>query len=173
PRSVIFGIGTLFTPAPARPTALSDAGISRLCMSAERTRMASGSAMSPAMRYRSAGSRDRPILAIGLSVRTVYTDTILSGHVQVCDTDCPRDTVSCFKLIHVSPYMHRFPLRRAGVLSLLVALFALGGASVAPTRGFAGTHATAIVWEARSVRQAPIVRNARRRRPVAIAGAVP
>jgi len=69
--------------------------------------------------------------------------------------------------------MHRFPLRRAGVLSLLVALFALGGASVAPTRGFAGTHASAIVWEARSVRQAPIVRNARRRRPIAIARAVP
>ena len=81
--------------------------------------------------------------------------------------------MSCFKLIHVSLYMHRFPLRRAGVLSLLVALFALGGASVAPTRGFAGTHATAIVWEARSSRQAPIVQNAPRRRPIAIAGADP
>jgi hypothetical protein len=64
-------------------------------------------------------------------------------------------------------------MRRAGVLSLLVALFALAGASVAPTRLLTGTHATAIVWEARSPRQAPVIRHARHRVPIAIAGATP
>ena len=36
------GAGMLFTPAPARPTAATVSGISMLCMSAERTMIASG-----------------------------------------------------------------------------------------------------------------------------------
>jgi len=42
PRFDIAATGMLFVPAPARPIALTDAGIVMPCMSCERTRMASG-----------------------------------------------------------------------------------------------------------------------------------
>jgi hypothetical protein len=42
PRRLMTSTGMLFTPAPARPMALTLAGISALCMSAERTMTASG-----------------------------------------------------------------------------------------------------------------------------------
>jgi len=43
PRSLIFLTGMLLVPAPARPMAFTVGGMSMPCMSAERTRMASGS----------------------------------------------------------------------------------------------------------------------------------
>jgi hypothetical protein len=42
PRSLIALTGMLLVPAPARPMALTDFGISILCMSADRTSTASG-----------------------------------------------------------------------------------------------------------------------------------
>jgi len=56
------------------------------------------------------------------------------------------------------------------MLSLIVALFALGGATVAPTRGVAGTSAAAIVWQARETRTAPVSRAVRRRAPALTTG---
>jgi hypothetical protein len=51
-------------------------------------------------------------------------------------------------------------LRRARLASLIVALLALSGAAVAPTRGLGGTTAASIVWQARDERQAPVARKA-------------
>jgi len=42
PRRLSFATGTLFVPAPARATASTLGGISIECMSAERSRIASG-----------------------------------------------------------------------------------------------------------------------------------
>ena len=42
PRSVIAGIGMLFVPAPARAMAFTDSGTSMECISAERSKIASG-----------------------------------------------------------------------------------------------------------------------------------
>jgi hypothetical protein len=53
-------------------------------------------------------------------------------------------------------------IRRAGVLTVLVAMVALGGASVAPTRGLQGRHGASVVWQARDAQQAPVTRNIRR-----------
>src|SRR6266478_2079446 len=61
--------GMLFTPAPARPTALREGPNSRRCRSAERTRMASGSAASFTTAYCSAGKRFRPTWAMLFSTR--------------------------------------------------------------------------------------------------------
>jgi hypothetical protein len=50
-------------------------------------------------------------------------------------------------------------MRRASVAALLVALFALTGAAVAPTRGVAGSRTTvSIVWEHRGARTVPVAR---------------
>jgi hypothetical protein len=54
-------------------------------------------------------------------------------------------------------------LRRAGLASLLVALFAVAGASVAPTQALSGIAAATVVWQARDERPAPVARQARRR----------
>jgi hypothetical protein len=51
-------------------------------------------------------------------------------------------------------------LRRASFASLIVALLALSGATVAPTRGLGGTNAPSIVWQARDERQAPVAQKA-------------
>jgi len=50
-------------------------------------------------------------------------------------------------------------MRRAGILSLIVAMFALAGASVPPTRGLSGTFQSGIVWQAREPRTAPVSRS--------------
>ena len=42
PRRLIWSMGMLFTPAPARPMARTPGGIAKSCRSAERTRIASG-----------------------------------------------------------------------------------------------------------------------------------
>ena len=47
PRAFIFLTGTLLVPAPARAMALTLAGMSISSMFCERTRIASGSAISP------------------------------------------------------------------------------------------------------------------------------
>ena len=49
------------TPAPARPIALTDAGIAIPCMSCDRTRIASGRSTDLPTSYRAGGSRCRPI----------------------------------------------------------------------------------------------------------------
>jgi hypothetical protein len=49
-------------------------------------------------------------------------------------------------------------LRRTGFASLLVALLAMSGAAVAPTRGLGGLSAPSVVWQARDERQAPVAR---------------
>jgi hypothetical protein len=49
PRCDSLGIGMLLVPAPARPTARTLKGMSSSCMSAERSRIASGRAMSVAI----------------------------------------------------------------------------------------------------------------------------
>jgi len=54
-------------------------------------------------------------------------------------------------------------MRRAGVASLLIALFALAGASVAPTRGVDGPQRASIVWQVRGDRTSHVVRNTRPR----------
>src|SRR5712691_1651732 len=61
--------GMLFTPAPARPTALREGPNSCLCRSAERTRMACGSFASVTTAYCSAGKRFRPTWAMLFSTR--------------------------------------------------------------------------------------------------------
>ena len=48
PRAVMAATGILLVPAPARPMALTVSGITRSCILAERTRMASGWAISDA-----------------------------------------------------------------------------------------------------------------------------
>ena len=48
PFSVMAGIGILFVPAPARATAFTEPGISILCISAERSKIASGFSISDA-----------------------------------------------------------------------------------------------------------------------------
>jgi len=48
PRSEHLSSGMLLTPAPARAIAFTEAGMSMLCMSAERSRMASGLTISVA-----------------------------------------------------------------------------------------------------------------------------
>src|SRR5204862_49083 len=68
-----FTTGMLLTPAPARPTAFNFGGISRSCILAERTRMASGFFMSLPTRYRSAGRRSRPSAEMLFNVRISYT----------------------------------------------------------------------------------------------------
>src|SRR6185295_5707902 len=69
--------GMLLVPAPARPTARRLSGSASLCMSAERTRMASGPLMSDATSKRSRGRRSRPLMLMLLSVwilnRIVFT----------------------------------------------------------------------------------------------------
>src|SRR5207245_6150262 len=69
PRFDSAATGMLFTPAPARPTALREGPNSRRCRSAERTRMASGSAASFTTAYCSAGKRFRPTWAMLFSTR--------------------------------------------------------------------------------------------------------
>src|SRR5262245_40098674 len=71
PRLFIRSTGMLFTPAPARPIALTLAGMSIACMSWERTRMASGSCRCAPWAYCPAGSRFNPTWEIELSVRTL------------------------------------------------------------------------------------------------------
>src|SRR5256885_10933960 len=61
--------GMLFPPAPARPTDLREGPNSRLCRSAERTRMACGSFASFTPAYCSAGKRLRPTWAMLFSTR--------------------------------------------------------------------------------------------------------
>src|SRR5437868_4758565 len=68
PRLESAGTGMLLTPAPARPTALSDGPNSNLCRSAERTRMASGSFASFTREYFSENLLS-PICAIWLMTR--------------------------------------------------------------------------------------------------------
>ena len=64
PFSVIAGIGILFVPAPARATALTVAGNSIECMSAERRRIASGLLISEATSYSSRGNFSNPATEI-------------------------------------------------------------------------------------------------------------
>ena len=59
PASANLSSGMLFTPAPARATALHFAGMSMTCISAERTRMASASSTLSVSSYSSV-SRARP-----------------------------------------------------------------------------------------------------------------
>ena len=54
-------------------------------------------------------------------------------------------------------------MRRASVATLLVALFALTGATVAPTRGVASPQTASIVWELRGTEKAPVARHVARR----------
>jgi hypothetical protein len=61
PRADSSATGMLLVPAPARATAFTLAGIGLLCMSAERTSTASGSATSLAMTYSAVGRRSRPL----------------------------------------------------------------------------------------------------------------
>jgi hypothetical protein len=49
-------------------------------------------------------------------------------------------------------------LRRAGLVSLIVALMAISGASVAPVRGADGRRTASIVWQARDKKPAPVAR---------------
>ena len=72
PRTLSFSIGMLFTPAPARPIATTDSGISMSCMSCERKIIASGCAISEATSYRSRGRRRKPATAILFNVRILY-----------------------------------------------------------------------------------------------------
>src|SRR5712671_515353 len=72
PRLESAGTGMLLTPAPARPTALSDAPNSNLCRSAERTRIAVGSFASFSIRYFSEGRRFKPTCAIWLMTSTSH-----------------------------------------------------------------------------------------------------
>src|ERR1700752_2480583 len=69
PRFDSAATGMLFTPAPARPTALREGPNSCPCRSAERTRMASGSFASFTTAYCSAGKRFRPTWAMLFSTR--------------------------------------------------------------------------------------------------------
>src|SRR5687767_725691 len=69
PRLESAATGMLLTPAPARPTARSDAPNSNLCRSCERTRMAHGSLDSLTTEYVSAGKRFSPTCAIWLITR--------------------------------------------------------------------------------------------------------
>ena len=69
PRRLIIGTGMLFVPAPARPMARTESGIDIACMSADRTRIASGRADSLVTEYISAGKRFRPTCEIWLSTR--------------------------------------------------------------------------------------------------------
>src|SRR5436190_378804 len=69
PRFDSAATGMLFTPAPARPTASREGPNSRLCRSAERTRMACGSFASFTTAYCSAGKRFRPTWAMLFSTR--------------------------------------------------------------------------------------------------------
>jgi hypothetical protein len=68
PIFVSFSTGMLFTPAPARPTALSDFGISMSCILNERSRMPSGSFMSAETWNSSLGRRASPSGEMLLSV---------------------------------------------------------------------------------------------------------
>jgi hypothetical protein len=54
-------------------------------------------------------------------------------------------------------------MRRASVATLLVALFALTGAAVAPTRGVSSPQTASVVWELRGTEKAPVVRHVARR----------
>jgi len=49
-------------------------------------------------------------------------------------------------------------MRRASVATLLVALFALMGASATPMRVSAERHTASIVWQGRGTRKAPVAR---------------
>src|SRR5690349_11040634 len=71
PRFESAATGTLFVPAPARPTAFTLFGIVIACMSAERTMIASGSALSDDTAYLSRGNRSSPRGEMLLSVRIV------------------------------------------------------------------------------------------------------
>jgi hypothetical protein len=59
-------------------------------------------------------------------------------------------------------------LRRAGLVSLIVALMAISGASVAPVRGADGRCTASIVWQARDEKPAPVARKISR--PAIVAG---
>ncbi len=54
-------------------------------------------------------------------------------------------------------------MRRVSVATLLVALFALTGATVAPTRGVVGSETASIVWELGGSEKAPVTRHVARR----------
>ncbi|HEY1307846.1 MAG TPA: hypothetical protein VGF24_30045 [Vicinamibacterales bacterium] len=55
-------------------------------------------------------------------------------------------------------------MRRVSVAALLVALFAISGAAVAPTRGAAGSRtAVSIVWKQRGARTVPVARQVAQR----------
>ena len=69
PSFVMASTGMLFTPAPARPTALSVPGIGMSCILKERSRIASGSVMVSDTRKVSRGNRFNPRGEILLSVR--------------------------------------------------------------------------------------------------------
>ncbi len=68
PRADSSATGMLLVPAPARATAFTLAAIGLLCMSAERTSTASGSATSLAVAYRAVGRRSRPLREMLLRV---------------------------------------------------------------------------------------------------------
>src|SRR3954468_22112729 len=78
--------GMLLVPAPARPTARSDSGSCSLCMSAERTRIASGLLISDATSNRSRGRRSRPLIEMLLRVWILNRITRLLG----IGRSCPR-----------------------------------------------------------------------------------
>ena len=69
PRVVIFGMGMLLTPAPARPTALSRLWDRQVVHFEERSRIASGSGILSDTWKRSAGSRASPSGECCCSVR--------------------------------------------------------------------------------------------------------
>src|SRR6185369_1989495 len=77
PRAFIALIGMLLVPAPARAIAFTLRGMSRECMSAERTRIASGSATSLPTVYCPAGRRFRPFSEIWFRTRTL-NDPVLA-----------------------------------------------------------------------------------------------
>ena len=72
PRDVKSATGMLFVPAPARATALTLLLIFILCISAERTIIASGFGISEAISYSSRGSKSKPLADILLSVCILY-----------------------------------------------------------------------------------------------------
>ena len=72
PSLLSLSTGILFTPAPARPTALRLFGISMSCILKERSRIPSGSFMSADTWNLSVGSFANPSDEMLLSVRILY-----------------------------------------------------------------------------------------------------
>jgi hypothetical protein len=64
-------------------------------------------------------------------------------------------------------------LRRAGLVSLIVALMAISGASVVSVRGADGRRTASIVWQARDEKPAPVARKIARPPIVARGAASP